>query len=194
MTRGLVIIKDGENQEVLYLPSGAYVGGSMDLALEYCDANHGRKTSVQELAFGLLKAIPDLRICSGEVDSVVDDVYTIELDCGMCPDDFVYQKPMKVCGNFADLLTCLSEKHGYRADSEEKKRATDAYWRHQQELKDSILPCPHCGMKGWHNFTPRGEIVHCFVDVCPGSKVGKWCETFEEAIDEWNQYVRSHNK
>jgi hypothetical protein len=77
---------------------------------------------------------------------------------------------------------------------EGKKRAAHEYWAHQNELNDSILPCPHCGKKGWHNITPKGEIVHCFVDVCPGSTVGKWCKTFEEAIAEWNSYVLSIKK
>ncbi len=194
MTRGLVIIKDGWQQEVLYLPSDAHVGGSMNLALEYCEANYGKKTSVQELALGLMKAIPGLRVYSETSNPGLDNVYTIELNAGICPDNFVYQKTMAECDYDDPMPTSLSEKRNYRVDCREKERAANEYWQHQQELKESILPCPHCGMKGWHNIAPKGEIVRCFVDTCPGSKAGKWCETFDEAIDEWNRYVLSVKK
>ena len=191
MTRGIVIIKGKGQQEVLYLPSGAYVGGSMNQALKYCEANHGKETSVQELAFALMKVVPDLQIYSMSSNPGLDNVYTIELDNGTCPESFVYQKTPADCDYGNPMPTGLSEKRDYRTDSEEKERAANEYWHHQQELKDSILPCPHCGMKGWHNISPRGDKVQCFVDRCPGHTVGKWCKTFEEAIDVWNQYVLS---
>ena len=194
MTRGIVIVKDKERQEVLYLPSDAYVGGAMDLALEYCEANHGKNTSVQELAFALMKVIPDMQIYSMSSNPGLDNVYTIELINGACPRSFVYQKIPVGCSYDNPMPTELSERRDYRTDSEERKRAAEEYWRHQQKLKDSILPCPHCGRKGWHNFSPRGEKVQCFIDSCPGHAAGKWCKTTEEAIDAWNQYVSSVDK
>ena len=191
MTRGIIVVKDAEQQETLYLPSDAYVGGSMDLAMEYCEANHGKRMSVKEMAFDLLKAIAGTEVYTHQRNPGLDYVYTVQLNHGECPDDFVYQKVLTNCNYDEPIPSARSDTRFYRADMEEKRRMANEYWAYQNELNDSILPCPHCGKKGWHNITPKGEIAHCFVDVCPGSTVGKWCRTFEEAIAEWNRYVLS---
>ena len=34
MTRGIVVVKDASRQEILYLPSDAYIGGSVGLSFD----------------------------------------------------------------------------------------------------------------------------------------------------------------
>ena len=194
MTRGIVVVKDASRHEILYLPSDAYIGGSMDFVLEYLDENHGNKVSVKELAFDLMKTLPDLQIYSLDKNPGLDFVYTVQIDNGVCPDDFVYQKVLTGCSLDEPFPNALSERKFYRADMEKKKQEAKVYWDGLRRLEASILPCPHCGRRGWHNITPRGERVCCFIDVCPGNSVGKWHSTFEEAINEWNTYVIRERK
>jgi hypothetical protein len=194
MTRGIIIIKDEKHQEVLYLSSNAFVGGDMDFVIEYLDEHHGSKISVKEVAFDLMKAIPDLQIYSMNSNPGLDYVYTLQINSGLCPNDFVYQKVLPDCSFDEAVPVALSEGKFYRAKMEKKQSEAESYWEYKRKLENSILPCPHCGSRGWHNITPKGERVRCFVDVCQGSTVGKWHEKFEDAIEEWNQYVMQNRK
>ena len=122
MTRGIIVVKDAEQQETLYLPSDAYVGGSMDLAMEYCEANHGKRMSVKEMAFDLLKAIAGTEVYTHQRNPGLDYVYTVQLNHGECPDDFVYQKVLTNCNYDEPIPSARSDTRFYRADMEEKRR------------------------------------------------------------------------
>ena len=200
MTRGIVIISDGKDSEILYSASDSYPTALGRSLVEFCDSNSGTVMSLTELSFHLMKSIPGLDFYRMPEDPGLDFVYTMKLKGGICPKDLQFQH-VNSNGNFSCRIpTDLSKPENVRMVVEENDRESNAYWTRQKELNESILPCPHCERKGWtaysphHAFSPKGEKVHCFIDHCPGHSVTEWHDTFEEAIDEWNTWVRKERQ
>ena len=195
MTRGIIIIADGNVREILYADSDAHVAGLGKRIVDFCDKNAKVKMSLQEVTFGLQKFISGLTLYDYSRNPGLDYVYTMTLQDGCCPRDVVFQH-VQSNGDFSCPVPCdLSGAEDLRTEVEERIRSENAYWKRQQELKDSILKCPYCERKGWnafsphHAFSPKGERVHCFVDSCPGYSATKWSPAFETAIEEWNAWV-----
>ena len=159
MTRGIISVKDSEQEQTLYLSSDAYVGGCMNLAIEYCDVNHGKRMSVKELAFDLLKAIAGTEVYTQCRNPGLDYVYTVQLNHGECPNDFVYQKVLANCNYDEPIPSALSETRFYRADMEGKNARPMSIGRIRTNLMTLYFHVRIAGKRG-------GTILRLKVKSC----------------------------